>query len=140
MTERTLTDPAIVWVSAGPDSTCCACGVVFWMTQQMYDRLLQSHKAFYCPNGHSQSFIAETEAQKYKRLYGQAEDRAAAARAERDQAEASRRAWKGQVTRLRKQVIEGSCPFCGQHLRDLERHVARQHPNEQADSREHEVM
>jgi DNA repair exonuclease SbcCD ATPase subunit len=125
-----LTDPNVEWVAAGPSIACIDCGVVFWMTKQQNDRRLDDHKNFWCPNGHGQRYIVETEAEKYKRWYKHAEDSAAAARAERDQAEASRRAWKGQTTRLRKRALDGECPICGQHLRDVARHVARQHSGE----------
>jgi hypothetical protein len=26
--------------------------------------------------------------------------------------------------------LEGQCPLCGHHLRDVERHINRMHPNE----------
>ena len=131
MSPAMVTDPAVLFVYAGNAITCASCGVVFWMTSAHEALRREDGKSFYCPNGHSLSF-KDSEATRYKRLYQQAEDRAAAARAERDQAEAGRRAWKGQATKLRKRVVAGECPFCGQHLRDLERHVTRQHADESA--------
>jgi uncharacterized protein with PIN domain len=122
--------PAVV-APARHHVECYECGVVFWMTQHLYDLRLRDHRAFYCPVGHGQHFIGETEVAKYKRLAKDAEDRAAAARAERDQAEAGRRAWKGQTTRLKNQALKGLCPFCGQSIAHLARHVARVHPDEQ---------
>lgn len=113
--------------------SCGDCGVVFALDDDYISARRDDHRTWYCPNGHSRYYPTESNAEKYERLYRQSEDRAAATRAERDQIEASRRAWKGQVTRLRKAAIEGDCPLCGQHLRDLARHVARIHPTEQAE-------
>jgi hypothetical protein len=113
------------------DMVCGGCGVPFAMPQELDDECHRNHtRDWYCPNGHARHYIGETEAQKQTRLRKQAEDRLAAERARADGAEASLRATKGHVTRLRKRVIEGECPLCGQHLRDLARHVARVHPNE----------
>jgi DNA repair exonuclease SbcCD ATPase subunit len=92
----------------------------------LHDSRLADGKQFYCPNG---DFVGwgDNELKRLKRDVKWQSDRAAAALARADQAEASLRTTKGHVTRLRKRVTEGQCPFCGQHLRDLERHVARQH-------------
>jgi Fe-S oxidoreductase len=110
---------------------CCYCGVPFGLSSSLNAQLLANHsRSFCCPNGHSQHYLGETEAQQEKRLRKRAEDQAAAALARADQAEASLRTTKGHVTRLRRQVLAGECPFCGQHLRDLARHVGRVHPNE----------
>jgi len=48
---------------------CCVCGIDFWITKGFYDLRIQDHNPFSCPAGHEQSFIGETDAQKYKRLY-----------------------------------------------------------------------
>ena len=133
MGQQALLDANPVWVTPDEGVTCASCGVLFWMTSQLHDRRRQDHKDFYCPNGHVLVFHGETEAEKYKRLYKSAEDRAAAARAERDQAEASRRAWKGQATRARNAALAGTCPLCGQSLRDLKRHMERQHKDASGD-------
>jgi hypothetical protein len=112
------------------EQDCGQCGVWFAMDSRFRDERVKDHLTWYCPNGHPRAFVGETEAQKERRLRKQAEDRLAAERARADGAEASLRATKGHVTRLRKRVIEGECPLCGQHLRDLARHVARVHPGE----------
>jgi hypothetical protein len=112
-------------------SECYACGISFGIPTGLNKHALEDHRvSFWCPLGHQQSYIGETDAEKERRLRKWADDRAAAERARADGAEASLRATKGHVTRLRKRVIEGECPFCGQHLRDLARHVGRVHPTE----------
>ena len=117
--------------------TSCWCGIGLAIPSSLYDEAQRNHrKDIYCPLGHSFVYSGETEAQKLKRQLGYAQDRAARESARADQAEASRRAYKGQVTRLRKQVLSGECPFCGQHLRDLERHVQRVHADEPTEAPE----
>lgn len=136
MGQISLTDPAATWVTAGDSVSCAACGVLFWLTSGYEKERRTNHTVFYCPNGHTLSFKGETEADKLRRQLKWAKDDAAQAKARADQAEASRRAYKGQATRLRKQVLAGECPFCGQHLRDLNRHVQRVHPSEAAEAPE----
>ena len=114
---------------------CCNCGVVFAMAEGLYDERHNKGGSFWCPNGHSQHFT-EPETTKLKRLLKNAQSTAEWERRHREQTEHRLRATKGVVTKLRKRALEGECPFCGQHLRDLERHVARQHPNEPVESPE----
>lgn len=121
--------PDSVYTIPGPAVTCYLCHVTFWMTETHQSTRVNDHRSFWCPNGHEQHYTGQTEAQRYKSLYQQAKDQAASARAAADQAEASRRAWKGQATKLRKRVSDGECPFCGQSLRDLARHISRKHPD-----------
>jgi hypothetical protein len=113
-------------------ATSCWCGIGVGIPSSLYNEARRSGANVYCPIGHS--FVwSETENDRLKRDLKWANDRAAAERARADQAEASRWAMKGVATKLRQRTLEGTCPFCGQHLRDLERHIGRQHPDEQAD-------
>lgn len=113
--------------------TFCWCGTGVGIPSSLYNEAAKTGKAVYCPVGHTFTY-ADTENDRLKRDLKWANNRAAAERAARDQAEASLRATKGHVTRLRRKVLVGECPFCGQHLRDLERHVTRQHPGENAET------
>ncbi len=40
---------------------CIGCGVVFALPCVLRERLLESHKSFYCPNGHAQQFVGKTK-------------------------------------------------------------------------------
>jgi hypothetical protein len=114
--------------------TSCWCGIHLAIPDDLYKEARRNRdKSVYCPLGHSFVYSGETDAQKEKRLRMLAQDQVAAERARADGAEASLRATKGHVTRLRKRVLAGECAFCGQHLRDLDRHVARMHPDEKAE-------
>jgi hypothetical protein len=109
---------------------CPTCGVLHGFPDKLDHKAQADHSRYiYCPNGHSWHYLGETEAEKERRRRKWAEDDAASARARADQAEASLRTTKGHVTRLRKRVTAGACPFgCHRHFANLERHVATKHP------------
>ena len=126
MTVRTLEYTGTLTITA-----CPTCSIAHAVPRDLYRHAQDDHSVnVYCPLGHSWVFIGETEAKRLARELQWAEDRNAAERARADGAEASLRTTKGHVTRLRKQVLAGECPLCGQHLRDLARHISRQHPDE----------
>lgn len=116
----------------------CWCGVTHAVPDSLRDEQLRQHDAgrsplgIYCPLGHTHIPAGEGESAKLKRQLAFERDQLAAARAERDQIEASRRAIKGQVTKLRKRVVAGACPFgCHRHFVNLERHVATKHAGQE---------
>ena len=113
--------------------TNCWCGIRHAVPKDLYDFASRDHsKSIYCPLGHSWVFSGPTEAERLKRELKWAQDTTARVSAERDQAEASRRAWKGQATKLRNRAVGGDCPFCGEHVYQLARHVSRKHAEEAA--------
>lgn len=109
--------------------SCGNCGIPFGLPVDLAAARREDGGSFYCPNGHFVGW-AETEAKRLARELRAARDRTAAWQARAEGAEASLRTTKGHVTRLRRQVLAGECPFCGQHLRDLARHIGRRHPDE----------
>lgn len=112
--------------------TSCYCSMAMAIPKDLYDWAQRTGGSVYCPVGHS--FIYnDTKVKQLENDLKWYKDHAAALRARADQAEASRRALKGVATKLRKRALEGECPICGQHLRDLQRHVARQHPDEKVE-------
>lgn len=114
---------------------CYKCGVAFGLERQYRKERRADHDLeFYCPNGHGQVYTGETEAQRLSRELQAERDYVARVVADRDQIEASRRAYKGQATKLRNRTIAGQCPICGQSLRDLARHIGRVHPDEVPES------
>jgi len=111
--------------------TSCWCGIHMAIPKDLYIEATRNHqKSVYCPLGHSFVYGGDTEEKRLKNALQWERDRVASERARADGAEASLRATKGHVTRLRKRVLEGQCPLCGHHLRDVERHINRMHPNE----------
>lgn len=43
---------------------CCNCGIVFGVSQEYKDMLVESHDGFYCPKGHYQSYTSKTNCEK----------------------------------------------------------------------------
>lgn len=112
---------------------CIECGVLFAITQTLYEERLQDHKGFSCPNGHSQHFTAKSDAQKAKEASARAHraerDAAAAlarARAAEDQLAAANR----EAKRVKRRVTNGVCPCCNRTFKQLAAHMKRMHPND----------
>jgi hypothetical protein len=50
------------------EKTCGACGVVFFIPDELESECFHNGKSWTCPNGHSRVY-KESEAAKFKRLY-----------------------------------------------------------------------
>jgi ubiquitin len=107
---------------------CCVCDLTFGVPDYWQAKRLRLGDAFYCPAGHKQ-WYGESENVKLKRQLKAAQARATHADDQRQAAERSARAYKGQVTRLRNKVGRGECPCCGKEFAHLARHMERQHPD-----------
>jgi hypothetical protein len=111
---------------------CCACGIDFGMSRGLYDARRKDHGTFYCPNGHAQHYTAKSdeellreEQKRNMQLRGLLTD-------ERDQHHKTERrlqATRGVVTRTKRRIAQGLCPCCHEHFGNLERHIAKQHPD-----------
>jgi hypothetical protein len=108
---------------------CCNCGVLFAIPADLRRELLENHKNFYCPNGHSQAYLGKTEAQKEKERADRLERRLANTEEDLRCERASHRATRGNVTKLKKRVANGVCPCCNRTFANLGRHMAGQHPD-----------
>jgi hypothetical protein len=113
---------------------CCNCHITFAMPSDLQRRLREEGGDFHCPLGHSQHYtttdiqrLTEKLAREERRRRN-AETRARAAQDQAQAAEYRTRAYKGQVTRIRKRVGNGVCPCCNRTFADLGRHMAGQHP------------
>lgn len=111
---------------------CCSCGVRFAIPEGLNKRALQERGStgtvFFCPLGHRQWYIGETDAEKEKRRRLDAEARATAIR---DQLEAEKRshaATKGAHTKTKRRVARGVCPCCNRTFANVHRHMESQHP------------
>lgn len=112
--------------------SCYSCGVIFGLPEGLYRDRRDDHRNWFCPNGHEQHFTGESEAQKLKRLLNLERDTTASLRSRLDGTENQLRATKGVVTKLKKRVVAGACPFgCRRHFADLERHVASKHEGQE---------
>lgn len=98
---------------------CCACGVLFGLEENQRETRLKDKKDFWCPNGHSQRFTGQTEAEKLRAEL----DRVRARHAEeiREQNKA--------IAELRNGMAFGVCPVCHGEFTNLTRHIKALHPN-----------
>jgi hypothetical protein len=111
---------------------CCTCGMLFGLPDAFDDKLRESHKTFYCPSGHPQSYKGLSDAEVQRRRAERAEAAAQRARDERDTAERRRRGEKAAKTRLRNKLARGECPCCGESFPNVKEHMAANHPEYEA--------
>ena len=48
--------------------TCFQCNVPFWLLDEHQEKLVKCKNIFYCPNGHTQSYVGESDKEKLKRI------------------------------------------------------------------------
>ena len=117
--------------------TCChkECGISFAVPSWWESGRRETHAEFFCPNGHSLSYRAESESEKIRRD----RDRLAQRLAERDDEIKRQRelrqgierqlvATRGVVTRIKNRVSKGVCPCCNRTFENLHRHMNTKHP------------
>jgi hypothetical protein len=119
--------------------TCANCGIVFGIETVYESKLRESHAQFYCPNGHSLSFLAETEKEKKIRQLETALNSERDAkqfwfkRSEEKSVEAAHQrrrvtGYKGVVAKTKKRIAKGVCPCCSQQFKNLREHMKQEHP------------
>jgi uncharacterized coiled-coil protein SlyX len=123
-------------------TTCYLCGIPFAMPADLMARRLEDHRNFWCPNGHDQHYLAETEAQRLAKELRAKNDELARKQSALDQSRArsadletrvahqDRRinGYKGVVARTKRRVSKGRCPCCSHTFKDLKSHMATKHP------------
>jgi hypothetical protein len=112
--------------------TCGKCGIEFAAPDKWWAERRKNHDTWYCPNGHSRSFIGETKEDALRRerdlltqRLAQKDDEIAG---ERRRTEAAREA-TAKAERKLKRVQKGVCPCCTRSFTNLARHMATKHPD-----------
>ena len=117
--------------------TCGECEIPFAMPDDLLRGAQRDGRYFWCPNGHKIRY-ATSENDKLKRQLADAErskkyldGRLTHERDQRQAAERSASAYKGQATRLRNRASAGVCPVpeCHRHFENLQRHMTSKHPD-----------
>lgn len=96
--------------------TCCVCGIQFAFPTHWNTRRREDHATWYCPNGHSQSYLIESEVEKERRKSAMLADQVRMEREQREKAE-----------RQLKRVNRGVCPKCNRTFAELARHMQNRH-------------
>lgn len=114
---------------------CCNCGVAFAIPDTLQAQLLRSHRSFYCPNGHSQSYTGESKEERLARELEasrlelkRAEYRAQSERIGRERVQGELSTTKEELTRTKKRTANGVCPECRRTFQNLARHMHCKHP------------
>ena len=123
---KAITDQGI----AIKTTDCCVCGCLIGMIESLYSERLNDHQMFYCPNGHRQHFTAKTEAEELREKLRDERVRVMELEERSAVLEARRRAAKGQLTKLKKRIDSGICPYCSRHFENVQRHISCKHKNE----------
>jgi hypothetical protein len=100
---------------------CGKCGIEFAVPEYWRTKRLQDHHDFYCPNGHGQHFIVETEADKLRKELNQQIQ-------SHDQTLAKLRDAEEQARKLERRLKHGVCPCCRRTFTNLQRHMKTEHP------------
>ena len=110
--------------------TCCQtdCGISFAVPAWWHKGKRETHTLFYCPNGHSQKFTADSDLDIARRERDRAKQQLA--RAEQEALDAHRRAdlLQKQKRKLEKRAAAGTCPCCQRTFSNMSTHMRKQHP------------
>lgn len=96
---------------------CATCGVQYAIPQKLKAELRESHRSFYCPNGHSQWFPDETEAEKLRKELKRKEQEISDLVIE-----------KLKVQKDFMRLKKGTCPCCKRSFQNLKSHMETKHP------------
>lgn len=111
--------------------SCYKCGISFAIPESLNAEAKRDHDVyFWCPLGHGQHYITETEAQKLARELKHARSNEQWYRDQLQASERSKSALKGHLTRVRNKIAAGNCPVpdCGQHFANVREHMKFKHP------------
>lgn len=114
--------------------TCCVngCGMTFAVPVWFVERRRGDHEWWYCPNGHRQYFVSESDSEKLRRELASANGNLKYTRERLETEKRSTAAQKGQKTRILNRVKAGICPFCSRRFDSLGLHVQAEHGDEVA--------
>ena len=110
------------------------CGVQFALTTAFSRKVSENGAAFFCPKGCRLSYgegplaAVKRELEDQKAETRRARERTNDMRWQRERAERSASAYKGQATRIRNRVGKGVCPCCNRTFANVARHMESQHP------------
>ena len=113
---------------------CGACGAPLALTEAMQKELRRTHATFWCPNGHTRHYPAETEEERLRSALAEAQQltnrwKATAENRQSQLYEALDILHTAQQTRnlLEKRVDAGVCTHCHRTFRQLARHMKSKH-------------
>ena len=115
---------------------CITCGMPFAFTHGFEQVRRSDHKSFYCPRGHTQYYPQKTKEEELQARLERESSRRIHAQDQLEATERSRRALKGQLTKLRNRIANGVCPWCHRSFPNVLAHVTTEHPEHRAQAEE----
>ncbi|MBA7618336.1 hypothetical protein ES703_25657 [subsurface metagenome] len=109
------------------EEVCITCGIVFAIPENYKAQLRETHKTFYCPNGHSMYFPAETEEENLRRQLRKEKLRREGFQEENIKLTKELNGVLGKINQVKKRAHAGLCPHCRRHFANLERHIHSKH-------------
>lgn len=110
----------------------CHCGIVHAIPRDLdFQARAQKHTVF-CPLGHSWVYRGKSWEAELVDVRAESERRRQLLVDEREQhahTERSRNAYKGELTKVRRTIHAGKCPWCRRSFKRLEAHMAAKHPD-----------
>lgn len=109
---------------------CVKCGIVFGIPSDRRRVLLAKRTAesFYCPNGHVQHYVGESDRDRADRLQREIGVANSAKQfAERRLADEQERRRK-ELARIARRAKAGVCPCCKRTVSQMARHMKTKHP------------
>jgi len=110
--------------------TCCNgdCGISFAVPQWWNTGKRNTHSTFYCPNGHRQSYMEESDEDKLRRERDLARQQIARVQDEAARARRETYAAQKETKRLKRRAAAGTCPCCSRTVLQMARHMKTKHP------------
>lgn len=108
---------------------CYKCQVSFAMTSDFQQMRRKDRQTFYCPAGHGQVYMGETEESKLKRELERKEQMLAAEQARAAKSEQSLSQVSKAHRKMRERVMNGVCPCCTRTFQNLMSHMKSEHPD-----------
>ncbi len=123
MTTLTYTGELIV-------TSCPACGVIHAIPDGLELEARRRGISVFCPLGHKWHYkkTIEQELAEARNDATYYRDALHQKRAELERTERSRAAFKGELTKVRKTIHAGKCPWCQRRYKRLAAHMAEKHP------------
>lgn len=100
--------------------SCINCGVVFALDAEFREQLKESHRTWYCPNGHAMRFLAENEKERLARQLKLAND-------DKNRLGEMLRQKEVELSKLNTRIANGVCLHCRRNFTNLRRHMASKH-------------
>lgn len=102
---------------------CYKCGIEFHVATNWNANRIEDKNSFFCPNGHSQSYVGKTDREKLAEKEAELAKVRSALYAERDDKEKA----QAKLSRISKRIHAGVCPKCNRTFENVALHMKSKH-------------